>query len=74
MAAQEMTEVTFEDEEGNLVLHRKLADLGLPDGPCEWEECLQVGTWLGAVADSQSAANGWTICTPHLQAWAGEHP
>jgi hypothetical protein len=73
--AQAITEeVVFEDEAGYTILHERLADLGLADGPCEWDDCPAPGTWLGCVLDSDSAANGWTICGAHLAQMAVEHP
>jgi hypothetical protein len=67
-------EVVFEDEEGNTVIHRRLQDLGLSDGPCEWNECPGPGTWLGSMLNSDSAANGWTICQAHLDGWQASRP
>jgi hypothetical protein len=69
MAPALKTEVVFEDEAGNTLVHQLLSDLGLDDGPCEWDICPAPGIWLGHVLNSDSAANGWTICQAHLTAW-----
>ena len=67
-------EIVFEDEDGNTILHQRLADLGLPDGPCEWADCPAPGVWVGCVLASTSGANAWTICQSHLSQWEASRP